>query len=510
MFWCTVSESITYSDSCMVDVFNETDIMVEYDAVITPMGSNSILMNDTVYLYNSGHINANIDTNGKNLFVYNSGTIDGIINSDGGNVIQVIRSDKEIKDINMVDNQSPDVVIENYDNFNFDNIDNINATSFTIKDSSVVIDDFNDWQMCSENINLRGNVSLIINHVDTVNPGEVINYTVSGDTISVQITDLDKMYKPELVVANGGIVLNIVRETNYDTIFGDSDLIENKRNSSLEQIRNKHPNDRLLMALDGASDMNEINRLKSLSYRFNHDILLRPVKMMNNVLWANALKNDVNSGVGFVPYYIYSDKMNSVGGRVYVGDEYDNLYFNVGVNINNVHYVDYVNDFSGMYYGLDMKTKQTFNRFWLGEIVGVSLTDLKAEYISAKGELKNNPKALSLYGDVASGYDFNVGKDVVLSPIVGASYQFYKVADVNDTDVFVHGGADVKYTFVVDSIKYEYSLYGGIASNGDVFANIKIGFLSISDNAGVSLDAGIFKDDFDYYYRYGLNAKVVF
>ena len=506
ILWFDSAESVTYS----MGYFEEGDVIIENDTVVIPDGDSEILMNGPVHLYNRGCINGTINTNGYNLFVYNSGQINGIINSDGGHVTQVIHSGADVTDINISDNQSPDIVIENYNNFNFDNIHNINAESITIRESSVVIDDFSKWQSCTENMQLSGNVSLIINHADTVNSGEVINYTVSGDTISVQITDLDKMYKPELVVANGGIVLNIVRETNYDVIFGDSYSTENQRNAALELIRRKHPNDRLLKALDVATDIDTINHLKSLSYRFNHDILLHPMKMTGRILLIDSMKYDDNIGIGFVPHYITSDKMDSVGGRVYAGYKYDNLYFNIGFSLNNVHYVDDLNDFSGISYGLDLKARQTFNKFWLREMLGFSLMDYRAEYISSKGELRKNPLGLSLYGDVATGYDFDVSRNITLSPIVGVSYQSYQVADVNDADTFGHGGADVKYTFVMDSIKYEYSVYGGIGTNGDVFANMKIGFISMPDDAGVSLNVGVVKDDLDYYYQFGLNAKVVF
>jgi hypothetical protein len=505
MFVCLNAESVTYSGANTVDSFDEGDIIIENDAVITTENSQNILINGGVHLYNAGYINGNVDTNGFNLFVYNSGYIDNIVNTNGGHITQVIRSGSEMTDINIIGNQSHDVIIYGYDNFNFDNIHNMNVESLTIQDSSVVIDDFSDWQMCNENITLGDNVLLIINNANTVTPGEVIAFTKRGSIISVQITDLDKLYKPELVVANGGIVLNIVRETNYNVIFGSV-----RRSAALELIRQKNPNDRLLRALDSANDIATINRLQRLSYRFSHDILLRPMKMMNKLYLSRIMQSEINSGIGIVPYYVMSDKMESVGGRIYAGYNYENIALDIGLNIGKFDYSDELNEFSGMAYGLDIKSKQTFGKFWLSDGLGFSFSDMKADYISKEGDIKNNPLGFSLYGDISTGYNFDVTKNIVVSPVVGVSYQSYRVADVSDTDLYVHGGANVNYVFVMDGLKYEYSVSGAYGTNNDLFADIKIGFLSINDNAGVSVGVGVIKDDFDYYYRFLLNGKISF
>ena len=385
---CLNAESVVYSGANTIDSFDEGNIVIENGAVITPENSEYILVNGGVHLYNAGYINGTVDTQGFNLFVYNSGYIDNIVNTNGGHVTQVIRSDSEMTDISIIGNQSHDVIIDGFDNFNFDNIHDMNVESLTIQDSSVVIDDFSDWQMCAENITLGDDVLLIINNANTVTPGEVIAFTKRGSIISVQITDLDKLYKPELVATNGGIILNIVRETNYNLIFGNGSLGATKRNAALELIRQKNPNDRLLRALDSADDIATINRLQRLSYRFSHDILLRPMKMMNKFYLSQIMQSELYSGIGFVPYYVVSDKIETVGGRIYAGYNYENIAFDIGLNIGKFEYSDTLNEFSGMSYGLDIKSKQTFDKFWLSDGLGFAFTDMKADYISDDGDVK--------------------------------------------------------------------------------------------------------------------------
>ena len=492
-----------------ISAFTDSDVYVENGAIVSS-GGNIITMNDDVYLYNHGRIDGTIDTNGNTLVVYNSGVMNGGINPNGGVVKQVITSATEITDIGMPVGHKPIVSIENYNNFNFNNIGNISAESFIIKESSVIMDNFTDWQMCPENIELSGNVSLIINNAASVQSGEVIKYTKSGTRIFVEIKNLDKMYKPELTVANGGIVLNIVRETDYNAIFGDGNTDEDKRNTALEVIRDKNPNDKLLKALDTAPDIYEIRRLENLSYRFNHGILLRPIKTITKFSLNDLIKSDNDSGVGIIPYYIMSDKMDTVGLRVYAGYKHDNLYFHAGVNLNKFEYSDELNEFSGWNYGFDIQSKQIFDKLWFSEILGISLTDFKADYITTDGRVENNPLSMSWYGDISAGYDFELDPDIILTPILGFSYQPYKIADVTETDSYAHMGGDIKYFFVVDGIKYEYSALVAYGTNGDLMASLKAGFCSVTDEAGVSLNAGILKDDFDYHYKISLNAKVLF
>lgn len=510
IFDANVMAETVYSENQIVPYFDDMYVFVENGIEISAPTDGSIEMNDVVYLHNNGTINGVINTNGNNLMVYN--TVDNAtINVTGdGNVVQVISADNEFTHLS-IGGADFGVSIEGVSNVNFSDIQGMNANSFVITDSSVVIGNFNDWQnSLDKNISLEGNVCLIINDADTVNSGVVITHTVSNDTINVIIPNLDKMYKTELRVLNGGIGLYIVRETDYSVIFEDSEDAEEKRNSALEQIRQNHPDDKLLRALDKARDIDEINRLKNLSYRFNHGILLRPVKMLSKFSLVNFFKRENVSGIGIEPYYVMSDTTDAVGLHVYSGYKFDNLYFDAGLNFGKFDYSDDLNEFSGMFYGFDINSKQIFDKLWLGESFELSLTSFKADYISDDGDIKKNPMALSWYGDIAVGYDFDMKHDIVISPVVGLTYQSYKVADVSDTDFYLHGGADAKYFFVVDGIRYEYSVSGAVGTNGDLFANFGIGFVSVTDNFGVSLNAGILKDDFDWYYKFSLNAKMLF
>ena len=493
-----------------VGSFDSADVIVNNNAVVSATSIDGILVDDVVVnLYNNGTINGPINTNGNTLHIYNNGQINGdIITSETGIATLIINSDAPITQVNFVGNKSY-VVLNDVSNINFDSIKNINAVNFNIVSSSltrITINDFQDWQNWDKNVTFDGPIELVINDKNTVSNDVVITNGAStnGKITQVQIKDLEDFYKVELEYTGTDVILHIVRETDYDKVFDDGS------ESLLETIREKHPNDKLLKKLDGLDNINQINRIKNRSYRFNHSILSRPVKVINNFALADRIHDETDSGAGFKPLYIMSDKMNDVGGRLHIGHSYDNIYFNAGINFNYFTYKDSLNDFSGFTYGLDFKAKEQFDNLWLNETVGITLAQFKADYIYSDNATKKNPLGLSGYGEVLAGYDINILPDLIIAPFGGLAYQRYKVLDAGDSDFYARAGTDVKYSFVMDGIKYEYSVSASAGSNGYVFSDLKVGFWSITDQAGASLDIGFFKNDFAYNYQLSATAKMLF
>lgn len=477
------------------------NVYVESGAEVSSLG-NTITMNGAICLHNNGIIYADINTNAQNLLVYNSGTIYGnIINTDG-NVTQVITSVPEITDINVIGGVF-NVQIENFDNLNFSAIEGISATAFDIKNTSIVINDFTQWQNWGQTVNLSGPISLIITDTNATDyDGAIIGNIFGNNSVGVQISGLDSSVRTETEHIGNRFRLRIIRETNYNVINGGA-------NSALEKIRQSNPDDKLIKALDSATNTNEILDIASKSYRFNHRILLQPVRVINNFALMNGINDKSDFGLGFTPMYTVSDKISNLGGRVYIGNHYNDFYFNFGLKLNHFEYSDNINDFSGFTYGADIKLKQYFKKLWFNGIGGINVTKFKANYIS-NNEIKNNPYGMSWYGGIDTGYDFNISDDFSVSPFIGAIYQNYKVADVLDNDFYVRGGAGLKYSFVTDGIKYEYGLDGAIASNGNLYSSVKVGFWSITDEAGATLGVGMLQDDFDYNYQLSINAKMLF
>lgn len=493
--------------SATIDSFYDENVFVPVGATISGYGGIINVDYTPVFLHNDGKINADINAGDNILYIYNTGNINGDVTvSNIGVATQMVTNDSEFTPINFVGNKSR-IQINGVEHIDFNKIKNCNANYVDIKTSSVAyieMDNFQDWQNWDKNVSIEGEIVLVVKDKNTVIQDVPVSHVTSGDKIHVKIIGLEDLYKSQLEDNGANLILRIVRETNYDKVFDDSSQ------SLLETIRKNHPGDNLLEMLDGVDNADEMNRIKNLSYRFNHEILLRPIRVINNFMMTEMIKDKTDSGVGFIPSYVISDKISSAGGRIYIGHDFDNIYFNAGFSLNHFSYKDKLNKFSGLMYGLDLKAKQEFGKWWSSQAFGITLSKTKADYICVDDKIKNNPFSFSGYGKVLVGYDFNVLSDVVVSPFGGLAYQKYKVIDINDSDFSVHGGADIKYSFVTDGIKYEYSASSSIGSNGDWVSTLRAGFWSVTDLAGASLNASIIKDDLDYHYKLSATAKMLF
>lgn len=494
-------------DTPNIDVFDDYNITINHGVVISANSSGIINTKDygVTHLNNYGTINGTIDTNGRNIIIVNSGTISGGISANGGMVQQNVSSNVEMSPINVVGG-SYKVTIENVQNADFNVIKSINATSFVMKDSVIIVNNLSDLQNWTQDVRLNGQVCLIVNNVEPEELEITIDNISNGiENLSLQINNVNSAYAVKSENKGGTLVITTERVTDSNLIYKGGNT--KNHGEVLEQIRNKHPGDKLINALDNAK-ASDIDNIKNNSYRFNHSILLRPIKMINSfTLSENIIPDD---GVGLNTFYVFSNSVKDFGGEFYIGGHFDNLYLNFGLNIHDFVYKDDLNDFSGLSYGLNIKAKQKINNFWIDGIVGLALTKYNADYVTDENALETNPFGLSEYGKISVGYDFKLTTDFIISPFVGSIYQRNKVADINENDLNFIGGTDVKYNFVVDGIKYEYAFSGSVANNSDVYASFKIGFLSLTDGAGASFNAGVLKNEYDYYYKLSVNAKILF
>lgn len=484
--------------------FSGEENIVQNGATVSSSIGQDITIDTDMSLYNDGTIDGRIDTHNHNITIYNTGSITGgITTENGGSVRQMINSQAEINTINVVGGNHI-IQIENFQNIQFADIKDLNATSFSLTNSSVVIDDFALWQTWGQNVNIEGHVNLIINNKDTIVDGDVVHNIVSGwENLIVNVTDLDSMYVVELKQYGSDLTLHLVREQNNDWALNGSD-------GPLEIIRQNNPNDKMVLALDSARNKADVNNIKNNSYRFNHSILMHPIRVLNDIALFNVLHHEKELGIGLNTFYVTSDTTGDFGGRIYIGNKFDDLYLNMGFSFNSFSYEDNLNDFSGVSYGLDIRAKQNFDKLWLDGTIGINISKFDADYITNDNTIKQDPIGYSEYGKIDIGHDFDILSDLTVSPFAGIVFQQYNITDVSDFDFHVRSGADLKYVSLMDGIKYEYSLTGALSENGDLFSALKIGFWSVIDGVGASFNAGLFKNDIDWHYRFSIDAKFAF
>lgn len=444
-------------------------------------------LTDNTILENYGIIDSDIYANDNLLDVYNYGTINGIIHTDIGFINQYVDSVDALHKVTVDNGVDLYIVIDGVDNINLTDMINMgDAANFNITHSSIVINDFADWQNWNQIVNLDATDTLIISDSSTIVSNTVINHV--NARVPIQTPDLDSNFRVELSNNSGSWVINIVNN-------------ENNVGSS---------NDPAINALNNARSGSAINRIKRLSYHFNPSVLMNPIKTINKFTMSNILEYKSSLYSGLSGFYLVADKTDAYGFDLNFKGKYNNVYLSANFNFHDFNYRDDYNDFDGLMYGFNIGAKTDFDNFWLDGVAGLSLIDFDADNISHKGKNKYDPMGVAGYAKIDVGHNYDILPDLIVSPFIGASVATYKLYDIYDTDYNLRGGGKVKYSFVTDNIRYEYSGAGTISVNGDLYGAVKVGFISEIDGAGVSLGFDVLKTKEETGYKISVNGNITF
>ncbi len=477
--------------------------LIESGAVLNPVSGTNISVIDSTSIINYGTINAGLFADDNTLIqIYNYGDVSGQIIAP--RVIQVMTPDVVFGGLDI---QTSDytIAINNFsDGVNLNDIQSLNPNHVRFRNSRIIVDDISNWQDWNVDIDWSGINTLSINASEDIVSGINLNHLPDYGII-VEVLDNDGFNKPYIDYTGQDPTVNIVSETDYDRLFNDV------QGAMLQDIQNTNPNDKLLLVMNGAHDINELRDIMNSSYRFNADILMRPIVALDNFAMMDALFWDTGIGGGVVPVYVGSKYMNNRGVYLYgnvVDNEKSALRFNL--RLNKFNYEDNLNVFSGISYGADVNGMHKIDNFIVKGYFGFNLVDFTADHIYVDGDVKNNPFGYSLYGGMDGFYNYVISENIYLTPFVGWNIHNYNILNDNDLTLNLRAGTAVKYGFTIDGIKYEYGLYGGAVSNGDLFGVARIGFDSVIDRVGVAISVGMFKDNFAMNYRAMFDVKFSF
>ena len=389
---------------------------------------------------------------------------------------------------------------------NLDEIKQLNKPGYKISNAHIVMDNFSQWQDWNANVEIDGVVNLYVNNLDGVENNTIVNHAKGVDSSKLKIIDKSNLYKTNLQRLGEDVYVSIVRETNYEKIFNGS------RGKYLENIRSKNPNDKMLLAMDNAKSMNEINSIMNSSYRFNPIILMRPIKTINRADLFNVNTDNFNTGANVRVGYLTSDKIGDMNARFNIGNVYKDLYFNIGVNIDTFVFDDNeFNKFDGFAYGADFEIRKYFDNLWFGGLAGVRRALFKTDDIYSDDNVISNPKGLSEYARINIGYDYNNIDNLKLSPFAGLMFQNVDISGMSDSQVNLMAGTKIKHDFTIDGIKYEYGLSVAGDEKAKWYVGGDISFVSVADNVGGAIKIDAFKDEFDdINYQISINAKIDF
>lgn len=483
---CANTFAQDWYESGNIDYFEDYQNIIHENVILTQSANVAYIdITDSMYIENHGIINGNLFSEDYTVSINNMGIINGTVTAP--NVTWIIKSEDAVNNIPTVTSQNFSVTVQdilagsNFDHgINLNQLQNLNADSFDITNSAIIIDNYSDWQNWNANVSLS-QATLIINDFSDLVSGQVINHVANQlDVSAIILNGAQGTYSIELVGQNT-VILNITPISG-----GENNLF------TMPPISNTYQNN------------------TSLSYQFNPSILMRPIRVINNFLLVDSLFSDMESGVGIKPFYIMSDDTNSAGTKLYLNNKYHDVYHSLSLHLNSFNYKNEFNDFSGIVYGGDINIKKYMDSFWIKGLIGGSIISFKTDSIFVGGNTKNNPTGYYVYGGIDGGYDYKFDENITIAPLVGVTFERFGVTNFSDNDINMRVGGNAKYKFDVDGISYEYSVSGLVNTNCDLIGMAKIGFISVADKVGLNLGFDAIKSKDYTAYKISINGKLVF
>lgn len=481
------------------------------DTVIHPGVSvdlNNIDIANSITIDNRGFLGGNMNIcSGCHVFVHNSGEFNGEINlAPGAHLTQVIANTNEITDLGVYDDF--DILVCDGVDISFDTLMMVGALANRITLDGVVLrmDDASTSyrRRMFPDIELRGNVSVVLGTLDGVLNGDAVLSNVSGDgVLNFYSADLDAIHALVGRVENGKAYVELVRETDYFKIF------KNATGEFLNDLRRVSANDPLLGAMDTAPDIDSMYDIMSRSVRLHPINMMRPVRTYMAMRDIDALSRNNEIGIG--PRITWSSDYYMYGMGVTVDfNASDNWHVFASFGAGRMEYADDINIFAADVYdggiGINYDNGRVIHRARMA--VAMSRFDIGAVFDG--NDTIYNPTGIAMRAMYETGRRFHISSNIDFIPMIGLNADAAYVNDNHDYTFNGNGGADITIDgdcFVLD---YDYLARVRVNTNGDVSGAVGVTMRSDADGVGGDISVGIMHNDIGTSYNAMATLRIAF
>lgn len=487
---------IFYRDIISVD----ESVFINAGAAVS---ANQVRVTDSVDMVNDGYFYAeNINLcRGCVLRLVNSGVWNaGLTMASGARVIQVINSANEITDVGKVNG----LEICTDDIVSADKISEIvHAPEYVLlRDAHLDIGtggvDF------GAEIILSGEVRLYMADGVALNAGALM-YNVSGaGAVSVHVDGLDALHAVQTSIVDGNLYGHIVRETDYLKIFKDNAGV------FLNELRQNMPNDGLLVAMDTASSVEELQHIMSHSVRLRPQNMLQPIRQIGALTRADVF-NVANMPVGGVYGVMFAESWRSDFVRARAEfrlDKHTMLFAHFGTG--EMEYADDINKFSAAHYGVGIGGVYSGDRWVARAVADAVIADFDVGAVFDGAGTVFNPYGVSANAVAEIGRQLHVINNLDIVPFAGLTSWGGYILDAWDFDVLPHVGAEFNMSAGTSDFEYDYIFRTRLDTNGGAQAAVAIGANMPADGIAVDVSVGVVRDDFSYALSVGAGVRIDF
>lgn len=432
------------------------------------INTNKLEITESLWLENAGVINSDIYLdNNCDLVLVNSGVVNGdFILGDSATITHLVTSAETAVPLDI--GASYDLKIDGVDGLNLAGlIYDDNLARVIVSNSRVLI-----GKAGVDNLAVYGDVILELGTGAIVYDVPIITNVVGDGRVVVSVDSDNPLYAIKSYFVDDDVYLKRVRETDY------AKILKNDVGKYLNLLRLQNPNDKLLMALDNANDMRQINEIMADSMR------IEPFNMMQYVRVYNMYTAyDFMAGTGVGARLVSGNRFNIYGAGVHGGFNVNNVAVWGALNTAyldvNARYENFGADLYSGNFGVAYETDSIFVRSGFG----ITLSRFDLENVIDGNLVVDSPVGWSGIMNVQAGYKFAYN-DFMLKPYVGIYADGISLLDETNFDFMPLVGIDAGYNYEMLGIEYNY----GMRLDINTYANIGVGvwaeFLSPWDEIG--------------------------
>lgn len=454
------------------------DLRIEENTVFMP---DEIHVLGSMRLFNRGIVDTDLFVCDRcDLFIRNQGSFIANVNlGNEANLYQVINNSDDCRSVNLGIGYS--LLIDGADGIEWRDVRNAigMADRVVVKDSVVNIAGVDGT---GNKVELVGNVTFIVDELENDVPRLIMKNVYGGDVqITVRTLNSDSLYADVGYLSDGNLFFKRIRETDYTKV------LDNDVGVFLNSIRTDRHDDLLINRLDAAKTREELNSVMGRSVRFNHKLLAKPIRIINglddngvDLLSDKQRSSGIDiAAIASKDFYAY---MGTIGVKFSTGTPFD---FALGIKAGEIDYSSDVDEFSGDFYGIDIRARYEKSNFFVNTGAGVSVFNTDIDRVWYDNRSVMDVDVGYVFAVLDGGWRFRMAEDLLLKTFVGAKGEFLSVADVTDFYTRPRFGVNMEYVSDLFGVRYRYSLGYVASTDNEMMAQAGVGVQSMYDMIGI-------------------------
>ncbi len=440
--------------------------------------------------------------NGHTLYFDNRGTFSTGGYSAGVNVVQIVSHDNSMTDIG----GAFDIRVEGTNTISLDSLLTFadGRTNVTLADGVSLQYDGNTSvsDLITTNYILEDTLKIILTASD-ITDGMVVLPNVSGvGTVTLIAPNIDSMYAVQRCEVAGVVSVCLVRGAETP------ELVPDQVSTFVDNLRNANSDDPLVIAMDGATSRDEINRLRSRSYRMNPINMTRAVRAFDafNVFAFNSI--DFNR-IG-VSYILGDDTDIAAAHMGFSFDINDSFSVDLIGHYGSMEYVGTLDEYSADLFSANINLNYAHNA-WIGRVgAGATIARFDSGAVYDDGEIHNDPTGKSFYVYADAGYSFEWNGGFFVAPRVGTLMHYNNIASSSDNEFAAYAMSDIGWRLGNYNVKYDYAMRVRASTNDEYSVGINAGIWAPIDGIGGNISVTRMYQNSISFMKYMINLRYLF